>query len=409
MDIKAQYRWYMIGVTSFVVPMGIQAILFPWLIAVQLEESAERLGLAQMAMQIPGLCLVLIGGLIADRWDARKILIVVHCLSVIPPLMLGMLIHEGLLSYYWMIGYALTMGMVTSFSQPARDSLLNRIGGDNLQRTVTVTMGITFGAQIIGFAAAGFAELLGASTLLVCQSLILLFGVIAAIMLPKSQVQAALPAGSGSVAAILDGLKVVYDSEQMRSAVLILASVGLFFGGLFMVLNPIVVRDVYDGGAREISMAFASFMVGTVFTTVALVAMGGLSNPSRGLLIALCCGGLSLTVATLGLPFYGYLLVILLWGVCGGVVMSMGRTIIQEQAPESHRARVMSVLSLANIGTMPFGAMLMGFCAGAFGALESFWVAIAGVWSVAGFVVVRTNFWNSYLPTEQKAGSTKHS
>jgi len=60
--LKKQFFWYMAGVTSFVIPMGIQTILFPWLVAVQLQESADRLGIAQMSTQLPGLFLILFGG-----------------------------------------------------------------------------------------------------------------------------------------------------------------------------------------------------------------------------------------------------------------------------------------------------------------------------------------------------------
>ena len=70
----------------------------------------------------------------------------------------------------------------------------------------------------------------------------------------------------------------------------------------------------------------------------------------------------------------------LLGGYCGGLAMSMGRTIMQQLVPESHRASVMSVLSLANVDAVPFGAALMGFCAEYLGILSSFLVAVASAW-----------------------------
>ena len=73
-DLRSKYLWYMTGIATFVIPQGIQTILLPWLIAVELQESADRLGIAQMMTQLPGLFLILAGGLLADRVDARKIL-----------------------------------------------------------------------------------------------------------------------------------------------------------------------------------------------------------------------------------------------------------------------------------------------------------------------------------------------
>ena len=102
------------------------------------------------------------GGLLADRFDQRKILIGFHVIAAIPAAGLALLMYLDLLSYWALIGYALMMGTVGAFIQPARDGMLNRVAGDQLQRTVTVTMGLTFGAQIFGFAAASFADSIGA-------------------------------------------------------------------------------------------------------------------------------------------------------------------------------------------------------------------------------------------------------
>ena len=66
---NTKYLWYMTGIATYVVPQGIQTILMPWLVAVELQESADRLGIAQMMTQLPGLFLILAGGLVADRLE----------------------------------------------------------------------------------------------------------------------------------------------------------------------------------------------------------------------------------------------------------------------------------------------------------------------------------------------------
>ena len=380
----------MVGVITFVIPMGIQTVLFPWLIAVELAKSAERLGFAQMSTQLPGLCLILFGGVLADRIDPRKILIAVHCIAALPALALVLLLSAGQLSYAVMICYAILMGTVTAFAQPARDGMLNRIADGALQRAVIIIMGLTFGAQIFGIMAAGMAGDIGPIPLLIGQSTIFLTGAFAAFKLwPANSPNS--PQDSHPVADIKDGLSVVFRSERMRSVMILLTFMSMFFGGTFMVLNPIIVRDVYQGSAFEISLSFAVFMCGTIAMTVILVSIGGLKNQGRGLLLALCFGGLILSIAAIGLPFWGYLLILFLWGISGGVGLSMGRTIMQEEAPESHRARVMSVFSLANLGGMPIGAVLLGYCASGLGPLNSLFVAVAGIWIASLLVFLTTN------------------
>ena len=382
----------MAGVTSFVIPMGIQTILFPWLVAVQLQESADRLGIAQMSTQLPGLFLILFGGLLADRFDHRKILIGFHVFAAIPAAGLALLMYLDLLSYWALIGYALMMGTVGAFIQPARDGMLNRVAGDQLQRTVTVTMGLTFGAQIFGFAAASFADSIGAIPLLVLHSLIVFSGALISLKLKPAPPQPQDVNAGSRLNQIKSGLKVVIRSPRMGPALVMMMAMSTFYGGSFVVLNPIIVRDVYHGSASDISMSFAAFMIGTVVITILLVSLGGVKKQGRALMLAIFIGGIFLLIAATGLPFYGYLITLFFWGMCGGVAMSMGRTLMQESAPLEYRARVMSVFSLGSVGGMPMGALLMGYCAASIGGLMTLCVAVAGIWLVLALV-----WWKSDL------------
>ena len=265
-----------------------------------------------------------------------------------------MLIASGQLSFFWTLVFALVTGTINAFAQPARDKPLSSVAGTEIQKTVTITMGLTFGAQVIGYAAASFADSVGAVALLILMTCLLMLGFGTSYFLPNAKVEEQPSPGSGMGEAIKDGLRIVLESEPMRASALLLASISLFYGGTFMVLNPLMVRDIYAGGAPEISLSFAMFMAGTILTTVVLVARGGMRNTGLSLMAAVVAGGFMLLIASLGLPWMGYLVTIFAWGCCGGLAMSMGRTIMQELVPESHRARVMSVFSLANIGSLPF-------------------------------------------------------
>jgi MFS family permease len=372
--------------------MGLQSVLFAWLIAVYLGESGSRLGFAQMAMQLPALLLLLFGGLLADRIDKKKILIVFHCLAAFPVFILAYVSHAGLLSYEALLLFALAAGTFNAFIQPARDSLLNQVSGPNLQRAVTLTMGLTFFAQIIGFALASQADNAGPEILLFVQGSLLLAGAIFALKLPSfTPVRASLDAARTSAARtayadIAEGLQIIFRSPSMFPVVVLMFAVGIFYMGSFTVLNPLVVRDVYGGAAADISLSFICFMIGQIFTTVILVSVGGVRHQGIGLLIALIVGGVFLSVTSLGLPFYGYLACIGLWGMCGGVAMSQGRSIIQENAPEEVRARALSVFSLSMMGGAPIGAVLMGFLSVSIGPLASYLVATIGVAVITVFV-----------------------
>ncbi len=91
-------------------------VLFPWLVAVMLDESATRVGFAQMCGALPALFLILFGGVVGDRFDQRRILIALHMFGALPPFVLAVLIGGNHLSYGLMIGYALIGGIVGAFS-----------------------------------------------------------------------------------------------------------------------------------------------------------------------------------------------------------------------------------------------------------------------------------------------------
>ena len=379
----------MLCLICFVAPLGIQTVLLPWLIVVEMQESGARLGLAQFALQLPAILLILAGGLLADRFDRAKILWVCHGLAALPALLLAYVIYSQALSFQMVVIYALAMGSVTAFAQPARDGMLNQIASDDLQKGVTIAMGLTFGGQVIGFLMGGAAESVGAVSLLIIQAIVMAFGMFFAFkLMPMSRLAgetAALSASSGAGSAILEGLRLVFTSNLMRPVIFLVFCMSLFYGGAYMVLVPVVAREVYGAGAAEIAQCFVAFVGGTILVTGLLVKVGGLRNPLMALQLALLGGGLCLILASMVNQFEYFLGALALWGMCGAVAMSMSRTLIQQAAPEAYRSRVLAIFSLANMGGMPLGAVLLGALSVSMGGEFALWVAAA---SMAGVLLM---------------------
>ena len=393
---RSGLSWYLAGAACQFVPFGIHNVLYAWLITVHLGEGGVRLGLAQMCAQLPGLIFILFGGLLADRVDKRRILIGFHCLAALPAFTLIIAIESGHLSYVALIVFAVAVGTFNSFIQPARDSLLNQVVESNLQRAVTLVMGLSFASQIVGYGVASRADALGPIPLLAMQSALLLLGAIFATRLPspvpmRESLQTERDkVRRGPLAEIGDGLRIIFSSSRMAPVMVLMIAVGVFYSGSFFVLNPLVVRDVYQGAAADIALSYVCFMVGTILTTIVLVAVGGLRRQGLALLLALILGGVCLTFTIFELPFTGYLICIGLWGMNAGVAMSLGRVIIQENAPDEYRARALSIYSLGNLGGMPIGSLMMGYLSVQIGPLQSYMVAVAGVIIVATIVWLTT-------------------
>ncbi len=373
-------------------PGGVQGVLFPWLVAVYLHESPERVGLAQMASQLPMLLLILWGGLVGDRVDQRRFLIVLQLGMMGPPLAMAGFIAGGFVSYELLIGWAIIGGSFGAFAQPTRDALLNRVAGAEIQKVVTLSIGVQFGIQIFGFALGSTADKVGAPALLSMMALFMLAASLATSRIP------ALPAipqppRRHPLRDIADGLALAWRSNVIRPAILLTFAIGIFFAGTYLVILPLMVRDLYAGSAGGIAAVFAANMLGTCTTIVWLIRRGGVERPGRAMLINALISCFTLSMLNLELPQWLFYLVVYLWGLGGGISMTMSRAIVQEAAPATHRARIMSVYSLGMMGGMPIGSLLLGWCVGQFGARDAVLVPVIGMAITASVLLLTSSLW----------------
>ena len=391
--MSSDLRAYLASTALFLVSGGIQMVLFPWLVAVYLHETPARVGFAQMAGQLPMVILILWGGLLGDRLDQRRLLIVLSTAMAVPPLVMAALVKADLLRYEVLFAWAMIGGVFAAFAQPARDALLNRVAGRDIQRVVTLTIGVQFGVQIVGFAIGSAADLVGPAMLMVVQAACMVSAALVTSRITLAPVTAPRPRRP-ALTEIGEGIAIAWRSEAIRPAILLTFAVGVFFAGAYMVLLPLMVRDLYHGGAGGIALAFAANMLGTCTTIFFLMRRGGIDRPGRALIIGGAASVSILSLLYLPLPAWGFYGVVYLWGLCGGISMTMTRAIVQEASPETHRARVMSVYSLGMMGGMPFGSMLLGWAVGVFGARNAVLIPVLGMLSVLLLMLVTSRLWH---------------
>ncbi len=386
-------RAYLISTGFYLIPGGIQMVLFPWLVAIYLHESPERVGFAQMAGQLPMLFLILWGGLVGDRIDQRRLLVMLHAVMIVPPLLMAGLVQSDLIIYEILLVWAMVGGALGAFVQPARDALLNRVAGRDIQKVVMLTIGVQFGIQILGFGVGSTADTIGPTTLLCLQALCMLAAVIATLKIPVTA--AAVPRQRRpALREIAEGIAIAWRSNAIRPTILLTFAVGVFFAGAYMVLLPLMVRDIYGGGAGGIALAFAANMLGTVTTIVFLMRIGGVARPGRALLLGGMTSSIILSTLYFELPDWGFYTVVYLWGMCGGISMTMSRAIVQEASPDSHRARLMSVYSLGMMGGMPIGSVLIGWTVGIVGARTAVLVPSIGMLTILIVLLMTSRLWH---------------
>jgi len=356
------FPWYLAGVSSWFASSGMQTIVFPWLVTVVLHEPAARVGIAQMSLMAPSIFLMLLGGAVADRADCRRLLVRGHLVAALPPLLLGVVIARGGLAYSGLIAYALAVGTAGAFVMPARDAMLTRVAAGGLGRAVAVMTATQFAAQLAGIGVGGSAGAIGAPALLLLQAAVLAFGGIAALRLPAAPPVAGAAAQS-RLRAMRDGLRAAAESPILVPVLIANLAVGVLYVGAFLVILPLIVRDVYGGDSAQLSLVSLGFWGGTIGSTLVQIRLGALRRPGRAIVLALFLGAGVLAAMAWPGSFPAFVALCLVWGLGAGVVMTQARTLVQSAAPETHRARILSLFQLGLMGGAPVGALLIGYLA----------------------------------------------
>lgn len=358
---------YLLGTGSWFAAFGIQSVLFSWLVTMQLNESPTNVGFAQMSFLLPTTVLILFGGSLADRFGARRLVIWSQTLATLPLAGLLYLLVSDSLTYPTLLVFAVLMGIAQAFVTPSRDGLLNHVAGSQVQRAVVLTSLVQFGLQMVGLVLSTQTSRIGPEPLLVLQIVTLLFGVLSYWRIPasvdaRSETQTAKkPLFAAISASLREGAATVFASAPMRSIVWLNIAMGVFFMGSYMVATPLLLREHYSTDASALAGLNAANSLGLFVMALILLRIGTLLRPGRALLMAQIIGGLVLALGVLDIDYWAFVAVIFVWGLCGGVAMSMSRSIMQEQAPAGQRSRVMSFYSLAMMGAGPIGALWAGF------------------------------------------------
>ncbi|MCH7742692.1 MAG: MFS transporter [Proteobacteria bacterium] len=389
---------YFVGTGSWFFAYGIQTVTFAWLVTIVLDESPGRVGFAQMCFLAPAIVLMLVGGSLADQYGGRRIAFYAQLAAASAPIFLTVMIVTDHFSYATMIVFAIIMGCAQSLVTPARDGLLALVADGRIQRKVVQASMVQFGVQMLGFITASFADQTGAVFILLVQAGALLLGAVAFYNLDVPFHPPATPKNNNIFeqirTSIVEGFHSVKASPPMRMVVLQNCAMGTFFMGSYLVTLPILVRELYDGSSQELSLMNAGNALGLVITIFLLLKFGDIIRQGRALLLAQGIGAFALASAGSGLGLYALILSVFCWGLCGGIAMTMSRTIMQEQAPEDQRARMMAFYAFSFMGSGPIGAIFSGFLVEWYGPVVALTIASMLMFLVVVIVGLTSQLWN---------------
>ncbi|MFN7179700.1 MFS transporter [Hyphomonas sp.] len=418
--VKIELPGYLAVQCSWFMAFGLQLVLFPYLITGRehLHMDGLALGLANMALSLPSVIFLLIGGVVAERADGKRLLILLHLLAAAPALMLALFVSRGELSYPAMIMYAVAIGTIGAFMMPARDSIVNevverrmRVGsGVTLQLGVTLATMAQFLAQIVGLILAGYADKatkmpvwlggfsvgpMSPQLLLTIQGLALASGAGFALLMAKGrQIRTGRTGFGAAFGDIMDGVRAVRADAKLWAMTLLMFGVGVFVIGAFLVVLPIVNRDVYHFGSSGIRDMFVTFWMGAFVSSAVLAVFKRIKRQGRLLLTAQFLASASILLMIGNIPHWMFLAIVFTWGLAAGISIAMSRSIVQDSAPKEKLARVLSIYQLGFMAGAPFGAALMGALVDLFGPQKIAIVPAGGMIALIVWMVFFTPVWN---------------
>ena len=374
-----QYRKYWFATLASV--SGFQIVMFSqlWLVR-QLEENPIWLGSVGLALGVPAILLNLFGGVVADKFDQRRLIMVTQALSGSFIFLLATLTLLGVVQVWHILAIAFCTGAVQAFDQPARAAIFpHLIDRKDLMNAVALDSAIWQGMRIIAPAMAGIIIATASTEASLYVGSAGFLGMVALISwLKVPPIQRA--EGGSPLQNLFQGAQFVRNNS-LFSSLIAMTFFNSFFGMAYIQLMPIFTIDVLHKGATAQGVLLSAGGVGALLGTVTVAIMGRF--PHRGWLIL---GGSALYggfVAGFGLSHWYYVSmgVLFLAGYAQSIYMILLMGTLQMRVPDELRGRVMGIYGMT-YNIMPLGGMLSGVIASVLSA--PFAVALGGS-AVSGF------------------------
>jgi predicted MFS family arabinose efflux permease len=382
------YRYYISGQIVSLVGTWMQSVSQPWLVLL-LGGSPLQLGTVLALQYAPALFLAPLGGVLADRVDKRRALMVANAVASVEALVLFGLTASGVVEIWHVMILASVLGMVNAVEMPLRQAFAAElVPRRDLMNAIALNSATFNLARIVGPAIAGLTLALFGPAFNFAINTVSYLGVLVGLWLidPAGLHRIERPEHFGSVrSSLAEGLRYARRTPSVLFPLLLLGGVATF-GMNFQTLLPLYARDTLQLGAEGYGGLFASMGVGSLIGSLALAFAG-----SRRPLLPLIMGGAVFFVlfeVSLGLvraPAMAFPLMIAL-GMASMLMVNTINVTIQNSVSDELRGRVMSLYVTVFAGSAPIGGFFAGSVAQLWGPPAGFLLGAAIASAFVGFV-----------------------
>jgi MFS family permease len=362
-------RLYFAGQAVSLIGTWTQQMALSWLVY-RLTNSATMLGLIGFISQLPAFFLMPFAGILADRVNRHKMVVLTQVCAFIQSTLLAALVLSGKAEFWSLAALGAVMGVVSAFDIPTRQTFIIDMVNDRseVQNAIAMNSSMVTGTRLIGPALAGFLISLVGEGMCFALNAASYIAVIAALLLIKvpNKQRVSSEAPAPVLKQLKEGFTYAFGFRPLRALILLMAFISLF-GTPYTTLLPAFAKDRFLGDATTLGFLSTATGVGSLVGAVFLASRKSVLGLGRFIIIACALFGFGLIGFALSHNFWLSLGLLTLTGFGMLVQMASSNTLIQTIVEEDKRGRVMSIYTMAFMGLAPFGALIAGWIAGKIG------------------------------------------
>jgi MFS family permease len=382
------YRLFFFGQGVSLIGTAMQQLAMQWLVW-DLTHQTFLLGFVVFAAMMPTSALTPFAGVLLDRWNRHRVIVITQSLALLQALLLGLLMMGGWINkdnVTWIvILLSAWLGIINAFDMPARQAFVVEMveRREDLGNAIALNSSLFNGAQLVGpmMAAVIYAAVGGAwCFLLNAISYVAVIIALLAMRLPRWEPR---PGRQRGLHELREGAQYAFGFGPIRAILLLVAFTSLV-GMPFMVLMPAFASQVFHGGIQTLGFLRAATAVGALLAAGYLASRRNVLGLGRVIVVGTALFGASL-VAFSFTGHLGVALVMMLGTGMGRMVQTAScNTILQTLVDDDKRGRVMSFYAWCFMGMAPFGSLLAGYLGHTIGAPVTVMISGAGCMLAAG-------------------------
>jgi MFS family permease len=354
------YRLYFAGQCISVTGTWMQQIAMSWLVY-RLTGSLVLLATINLLVQLPSFVISPFSGVITDRFDRHKIIVVTQFCMMMEALTLATLMFTGAIAVWQIMALGLYVGIVSAIDAPARQSLtVELVDKKDISNAVALNsavfngarlVGPSIGGLIVGWLGEGFCFLINGLSYIAVIGAMLKMQII-----PKSYHKS----NARMMKELGEGIRYIKHFLPIK-VLLIMAAIISFFGLPLTVLIPAYVGQNLGGDGQMLGFMMSAFGAGALSAAIYLAARKSVLGLAKVVMLCTALFGLGLALlACVHTPFWALLLA---FPVGFGLIASISsiNTLLQTLADDDKRGRVMSIYVMAMVGMTPLGSLLQSW------------------------------------------------